>query len=132
MPVKTSEREYRDVDLSLFECRTMENGQDVVEGYATTWDEYLLWDECYPACGLYGAAPRDFNHKIICFDLFGKKVFRKNVSRGCRCNASSIQRRNVGSPDTRHFLSIVTCRRFLSPITANGGPNEMREATNRP
>ena len=45
MPVKTSEREYRDVDLSLFECRTMENGQDVVEGYATTWDEYLLWDD---------------------------------------------------------------------------------------
>ena len=45
MPVKTSEREYRDVDLSKFECRTLEDGQDVVEGYATTWDEYLLWDD---------------------------------------------------------------------------------------
>ena len=45
MPMKTNEREYRDVDLSLFECRTMEDGQDVVEGYATTWDEYLLWDD---------------------------------------------------------------------------------------
>lgn len=45
MPVKTNEREYRDIDLSQFECRTLENGQDVVEGYATTWDEYLLWDD---------------------------------------------------------------------------------------
>ena len=45
MPVKTNEREYRDIDMSLFECRTLENGQDVVEGYATTWDEYLLWDD---------------------------------------------------------------------------------------
>ena len=45
MPVKVNEREYRDIDLSLFECRTLENGQDVVAGYATTWDEYLLWDD---------------------------------------------------------------------------------------
>lgn len=45
MPVKVNEREYRDIDLSLFECRTLENGQDVVEGYATTWDEYMLWDD---------------------------------------------------------------------------------------
>lgn len=45
MPMKTSEREYRDVDLSRFECRTLEDGQDVVEGYATTWDEYMLWDD---------------------------------------------------------------------------------------
>ena len=45
MPVKTNEREYRDIDISQFECRTMEDGQAVVEGYATTWDEYLLWDD---------------------------------------------------------------------------------------
>ena len=45
MPMKVNEREYRDVDLSGFECRTLEDGQDVVEGYATTWDEYMLWDE---------------------------------------------------------------------------------------
>lgn len=45
MPAKTSEREYRDIDLTGFEVRTMEDGQDVVEGYATTWDEYLLWDD---------------------------------------------------------------------------------------
>lgn len=45
MPMKVNEREYRDVDLSRFECRTLEDGQDVVEGYATTWDEYMLWDD---------------------------------------------------------------------------------------
>ena len=45
MPVKTTEREYRDIELSQLEVRTMEDGQDVVEGYATTWDEYLLWDD---------------------------------------------------------------------------------------
>ena len=45
MPVKTNEREYRDIDLKGFEVRSMEDGQDVVEGYATTWDEYLLWDD---------------------------------------------------------------------------------------
>ena len=45
MPVKVNEREYRDIDISQFECRTLEDGQDVVEGYATTWDEYLLWDD---------------------------------------------------------------------------------------
>ena len=46
MPVKTNEREYRDIDISQFECRTMEDGQAVVEGYATTFDqEYLLWGD---------------------------------------------------------------------------------------
>lgn len=45
MPVKVNEREYRDIDLRNIEFRTMEDGTDVVEGYATTWDEYLLWDE---------------------------------------------------------------------------------------
>ena len=45
MPVKTNEREYRDIDLSGMELRTMEDGQMVVEGYATKWNEYLLWDD---------------------------------------------------------------------------------------
>ena len=44
MPVKVNEREYRDIDM-LMECRAMEDGQEVVEGYATTWGEYLLWDD---------------------------------------------------------------------------------------
>ena len=45
MPVKVTEREYRDIDLSGMELRTMADGQMVVEGYATTWGEYLLWEE---------------------------------------------------------------------------------------
>lgn len=45
MPVKTNEREYRDINLGNMETRTLEDGQMVVEGYATTWDEYLLWDD---------------------------------------------------------------------------------------
>ena len=45
MPIKVNEREYRDIDLRNIEFRTMEDGTDVVEGYATTWDEYLLWDD---------------------------------------------------------------------------------------
>jgi len=45
MPMKVNEREYRDIDLSNIEFRKLEDGTDVVEGYATTWDEYLLWDD---------------------------------------------------------------------------------------
>lgn len=45
MPQKTNEREYRDIDIRAIEIRTMDDGTDVVEGYATTWDEYMLWDD---------------------------------------------------------------------------------------
>ena len=46
MPIKTSEREYREFcNDRQAEVRTLEDGQEVVEGYATTWDEYLLWDD---------------------------------------------------------------------------------------
>ena len=49
MPVKLNEREYREYpefcDERKAEVRMLEDGQEVVEGYATTWDEYLLWDD---------------------------------------------------------------------------------------
>ena len=45
MPVKVNEREYRDIDLSGMELRTQDDGQMVVQGYATKWNEYLLWDD---------------------------------------------------------------------------------------
>lgn len=45
MPVKVNEREYRDINMTAMEIRTMEDGKDIVEGYATTWDEYMLWDD---------------------------------------------------------------------------------------
>ena len=52
MPV-CENREYRDISLETMECRTLEDGQDVVEGYATTFNtpyllfgdgEYRLWE----------------------------------------------------------------------------------------
>ncbi len=43
---KCKDREYRDISLESMECRTLENGQDIVEGYATTFGTpYLLWDD---------------------------------------------------------------------------------------
>ena len=45
MPMKTNEREYRDIDLKRIEFRKLDDGTDVAEGYATTWGEYLLWDD---------------------------------------------------------------------------------------
>ena len=46
MPMKVNEREYREFCIDRqAEVRTLEDGQEVVEGYATTWDEYLLWDD---------------------------------------------------------------------------------------
>ena len=46
MPAKVNEREYRDIRMEEIEVRTLEDGQDVAEGYATTFnDPYLLWDD---------------------------------------------------------------------------------------
>ena len=44
MPVRLENREYRDISIQNIEVRKLDDGQDVVEGYATTWDEYLLYD----------------------------------------------------------------------------------------
>ena len=46
MPAKINEREYREFCIDRqAEVRTLEDGQEVVEGYATTWTEYMLWDD---------------------------------------------------------------------------------------
>lgn len=45
MPVKVNEREYRNIDLCNMEVRQMDDGQMVVEGYATKWNEYPLWED---------------------------------------------------------------------------------------
>lgn len=43
---RRDDREYRDISVNRFEIRTLENGQDVVEGYATTFTEpYLLYED---------------------------------------------------------------------------------------
>lgn len=43
MPFKPNEREYRSLDLKRAEDR--EDGQKIVEGYATTFNRYLLYDD---------------------------------------------------------------------------------------
>ena len=43
---KCKDREYREFDARQLELRKLEDGQDVVEGYTTTFGEpYLLWDD---------------------------------------------------------------------------------------
>ena len=47
MPYR-EDREYRNVSINNFEIRKAEEGQDesfIVEGYATTWDEYVLFED---------------------------------------------------------------------------------------
>ena len=46
MPVKTNEREYRQIMVENMETRDADNGEKIVEGYATTFDqEYRLWGD---------------------------------------------------------------------------------------
>ena len=46
MPVKVNEREYRRIDINNIEARTAEDGQMIVEGYATTFNQpYTLMEE---------------------------------------------------------------------------------------
>jgi HK97 family phage prohead protease len=46
MPVKTNEREYRQIMVENMETREEDNGEKIVEGYATTFDqEYRLWGD---------------------------------------------------------------------------------------
>ena len=47
MPYREN-REYRNVSINNFEIRKADEGQDesfIVEGYATTWDEYVLFED---------------------------------------------------------------------------------------
>ena len=46
MPVKTNEREYRQIMVENMETRDADNGEKIVEGYATTFDQkYRLWGD---------------------------------------------------------------------------------------
>jgi len=46
MPVKTNEREYRQIMVENMETREADNGEKIVEGYATTFNqEYRLWGD---------------------------------------------------------------------------------------
>ena len=44
MPTKLDRREYRKIDATLMETRKEDDGQMIVEGYATTFNQpYELW-----------------------------------------------------------------------------------------
>ncbi len=44
MPIKTDKREYRRIDAERMEVRAQDDGQMIVEGYATTFNQpYELW-----------------------------------------------------------------------------------------
>ena len=46
MPVKVNEREYRRIDIRNMEARTAEDGEKIVEGYATTFNQpYKLLED---------------------------------------------------------------------------------------
>ena len=46
MPVNVKEREYLMINVAMLEVREDQNGEKVVEGYATTFnDEYKLWGD---------------------------------------------------------------------------------------
>ena len=46
MPINTKDREYRPIDITQLEVREEQDGQKIVEGYATVFDqEYRLWGD---------------------------------------------------------------------------------------
>ena len=46
MPVNIKDREYRLIEIGAIEAREAENGEKIVEGYATTYNrEYSLYDD---------------------------------------------------------------------------------------
>ena len=46
MPVNIKDREYRMIEIGAIEAREAENGEKIVEGYATTYNrEYSLYDD---------------------------------------------------------------------------------------
>ena len=46
MPVNTKDREYRLIEIGAIEAREEQNGEKIVEGYATTYNrEYSLYDD---------------------------------------------------------------------------------------
>ena len=82
MPIKTTEREYRRIDVAGLEIRSGEKDEMIVEGYATTFgNEYLLWDdgefrvmESIDAGAFAGA---DMSDIIMQYDHQGR-VFARN------------------------------------------------------
>lgn len=82
MPIKTTEREYRRIDVAGLEIRSGEKDEMIVEGYATTFgNEYLLWDDgefrVLESIDAGAFASADMSDIIMQYDHQGR-VFARN------------------------------------------------------
>ena len=83
MPMKTNEREYRMINLSLLEIRAEQDGRKIVEGYATTFgDEYRLWGdssfELMESVDSRAFDEADMSDVIMQYDHTGRVFARKS------------------------------------------------------
>lgn len=85
MPVKTNEREYRRIDVANLETRAEDDGQMIVEGYATTFnqryllyafDDYEVWEEI----DRHAFDQADLSDVIMQYDHEGR-VFARNKNK---------------------------------------------------
>ena len=83
MPVKTNEREYRQIMVENMETREADNGEKIVEGYATTFDqEYRLWGdaqyEVLESIDRHAFDKMDMADVIMQYDHEGRVFARKS------------------------------------------------------
>ena len=83
MPVKTNEREYRQIMVENMETRDADNGEKIVEGYATTFDqEYRLWGdaryEVLESIDRHAFDKTDMADVIMQYDHEGRVFARKS------------------------------------------------------
>ena len=83
MPVKTNEREYRQIMVENMETHEEDNGEKIVEGYATTFDqEYRLWGdaqyEVLESIDRHAFDKTDMSDVIMQYDHEGRVFARKS------------------------------------------------------
>jgi len=106
MPVKIDEREYRNIETGQMETRTAEDGQMIVEGYATTFNQpYTLYreknmivrEQVDPAA----FAETDMSDAIMQYDHAGRVFARvKNGTLGLESDGHGLKiRANLGGTE---------------------------------
>ena len=106
MPVKIDEREYRNIETGQMETRTAEDGQMIVEGYATTFNQpYTLYreknmivrEQVDPAA----FAECDMSDAIMQYDHVGRVFARvKNGTLGLESDGHGLKiRANLGGTE---------------------------------
>ena len=106
MPVKIDEREYRNIETGQMETRTAEDGQMIVEGYATTFNQpYTLYreknmivrEQVDPAA----FAETDMSDAIMQYDHAGRVFARvKNGTLGLESDEHGLKiRANLGGTE---------------------------------